>query len=65
MNSLTNFGKMFHLDVGVLGLWNATLEAGGLGVGTRPTRLGALALRTPVLLLAWEARARVFFLAVG
>ena len=45
MNSLTKFGKMFHLDVWALALGNATLEAGGLGVGTRPTRLGALALK--------------------
>ena len=61
MNSLTKFGKMFHLDVWALALWNATLEAGGLGVETLPARLGALALRTPVLLLAWEARAGIYF----
>ena len=55
MNSLTKFGKMFHLDVWALALWNATLEAGGLGVGTLPARLGALALRTlPVRRGPWR-----------
>ena len=57
MNSLTKFGKMFHLDVWTLALerdprgwgpwrWELLCQPGwGLGVGTGPTRLGALALK--------------------